>query len=338
MSGLQYLDVSNNGFSGKLPPDIDTIFPDFVAFNMSTNELQGAIPLSLSKLQKLKTLDLSQNKLFGEMPEESFQSLENIESLDLSHNKLVGIIPPQITQLHSLSTFSVAFNDLSGVIPHEKQFLTFNESSYTGNHDLCGPPLPLNCSSNNPSQTRANKEEEEDNSEILDSPMFFYLLVAISYALGFWSFIALICNKNRRESLFRTVDRCCDWVYKLRSWHARELLRRSAILLREAAPTFQSSSLLAEARPSAESKDPPSSKKGRKQARRQIDLCCLHGICRCYVDSMPSLTISIEIDGYGFRNGSEMQASYEDLAFSGFFPFSDSFDLKSMDRFLDWIK
>ncbi|RWR73556.1 putative LRR receptor-like serine/threonine-protein kinase [Cinnamomum micranthum f. kanehirae] len=438
MSSLRYLDISNNNFSGKLPPDIDTIFPNLVTFNMSTNKLQGAIPLSLSKLQKLETLDLSQNKLFGEMPEglvgnntslkylklsnnelhgnilsknwnmtelvvllldnnkftgtiasnmlrspslivldlrrnklsgfipswlpslvnlsllllggnffdgsipiqlcqlqnlhildlssnkisgsipsclsnisswmeeipiqideslgpqferffvlhlglygsvplytrvktylntkgltltyeglpfslmtsidlsmnqligsiplqmgklkelhslnlshnllsgpfpESFQSLENIESLDLSHNKLAGMIPPQITQLHSLSSFSVAFNNLSGVIPHEKQFLTFNESSYTGNHDLCGPPLPWNCSSNNPSQTRDNKEEEEDNSEILDSPMFFYLLVAISYALGFWSFIALICNKNRRESLFRTVDRCYDWVY-----------------------------------------------------------------------------------------------------------------------------
>ncbi|RWR74179.1 Leucine-rich repeat-containing protein [Cinnamomum micranthum f. kanehirae] len=253
MSTLRGLDISNNSFSGEFPPNIDTLFPNLFLFNMSTNELQGAIPLSLSKLQKLETLDLSQNKLFGEMPEGlignntslrylklsnnelhgnilsknwntsalvvllldnneftgtiasnmlrgpslivldlrgnklsvSFQSLENIESLDLSHNKLVGMIPPQMVQLHSLSTFSVAFNNLSGAIPHEKQFLIFDESSYTGNDDLCGPPLHRNCTANNPSQTRDNKEEEEDDSGILDRPMFFYLLVAISYALGF---------------------------------------------------------------------------------------------------------------------------------------------------------
>ncbi|RWR73563.1 putative LRR receptor-like serine/threonine-protein kinase [Cinnamomum micranthum f. kanehirae] len=187
-------------------------FSLMTSIDLSMNQLIGSIPLQMGKLKELRSLNLSHNHLSGPFPE-SFQSLENIESLDLSHNKLVGMIPPQITQLHSLSTFSVAFNSLSGVIPYEKQFLTFNESSYTGNHDLCGPPLPWNCSSNNPSQTRDNKEVEEDNSEILDSPMFFYSLVAISYALGFWSFIALICNKNRRESLFRTVDRCYDWVY-----------------------------------------------------------------------------------------------------------------------------
>ena len=125
------------------------------------------------------------------------------------------MIPRQITQLDTLSTFSVAFNNLSGVIPYEKKFLTFNESSFTCNYDLCGPPLQWNCSSK---EEEEEEEEDEDNSEILDNPMFFYLLVAISYALGFWSFIALICNKNRRENLFKTADRCYDWVYVNFQW------------------------------------------------------------------------------------------------------------------------
>ncbi|XXG50664.1 hypothetical protein AAC387_Pa02g4626 [Persea americana] len=193
-------------------------FSLMTGIDLSMNQLMGNIPLQMGNLKELHSLNLSHNLLSGPFPE-SFQSLENIESLDLSHNKLVGMIPPQMVQLHSLSTFSVAFNNLSGVIPSEKQFLTFTESSYTGNPDLCGPPLYRNCSANNPSQTRDSKgEEEEDDSWILENPMFFYLAVAIAYALGFWSFIALICNKNRRENLFRTVDRCYDWVYVNFRW------------------------------------------------------------------------------------------------------------------------
>ncbi|RWR73548.1 LRR receptor-like serine/threonine-protein kinase GSO1 isoform X3 [Cinnamomum micranthum f. kanehirae] len=184
-------------------------FSLITGIDLSMNQLIDSIPFQMGNLKELRFLNLSHNILSGPFPE-SFKNLENIESLDLSHNKLVGMIPPQIVQLHSISTFSVAFNNLSGPIPFEKQFSTFKESSYADNHDLCGKPLQRNCSSNNRSQTQDGKGEEEDNSGILDHPMFFYLLVTISYALGFWSFIALICNKNRRQKLFRIVDRYYD--------------------------------------------------------------------------------------------------------------------------------
>ncbi|XXG49192.1 hypothetical protein AAC387_Pa02g3441 [Persea americana] len=170
--------------------------------DLSMNQLVGNIPSQVGHLKELHFLKLSDNILSGPIPE-SFQNLKNIESLDLSHNKLVGKIPPQMIELYSLSTFNVSFNSLSGMIPYEKQFQTFDERSYMGNPDLCGPPLRRNCY--NPSQPQDRKGEEA-GSAILDSPIFFYLWVTISYALGFWGFIALLANKNRRRKIFRIVD------------------------------------------------------------------------------------------------------------------------------------
>ncbi|RWR74154.1 LRR receptor-like serine/threonine-protein kinase ERECTA [Cinnamomum micranthum f. kanehirae] len=173
--------------------------------DLSMNQLVGNIPSQVGHLKELHFLKLSNNILSGPIPE-SFQNLKNIESLDLSHNKLVGTIPPQMIELYSLSTFNVSFNSLSGMIPYEKQFHTFDERSYMGNPDLCGSPLQRNCY--NPSQPDQDMKGEEERSAILDSPIFFYLWVTSSYALGFWGFIALLTNKSRRRKIFRIVD-CC---------------------------------------------------------------------------------------------------------------------------------
>jgi Leucine-rich repeat (LRR) protein len=113
--------------------------------DMSSNQLTGSIPFEMGDLSQLQFLNLSNNFLTGPIPN-SFRNLKNVESLDLSHNKLSEKIPYELVGLTSLSTFSVAYNNLSGRIPFERQFSTFGMQCYDGNLDLCGDPLPRNCS------------------------------------------------------------------------------------------------------------------------------------------------------------------------------------------------
>lgn len=71
-----------------------------------------------------------------------------LESLDLSTNQLNGTIPSQMAVgLTALTLLNVSSNMLSGEIPHLNQFATFSASSYAGDRGLCGPPLPIPCSS-----------------------------------------------------------------------------------------------------------------------------------------------------------------------------------------------
>ena len=60
------IDLSSNGLNGELPAEIDDL-SGLTVFNLSSNELTGAIP-DLSSLTALKTLDLDSNSLSGSHP------------------------------------------------------------------------------------------------------------------------------------------------------------------------------------------------------------------------------------------------------------------------------
>jgi hypothetical protein len=183
--------------------------------DMSSNQLTGSIPSKMGELSQLRSLNLSNNFLTGPIPS-SFQNLKNVESFDLSHNNLSGRIPDELVGLTFLSTFLVAYNNLSGRIPSERQFLTFGMESYDGNLDLCGYPLPRNCSTTN--QLEPRHEDEKEETRIIDSPLFFYAFVVVSYAFGFWVFFGiLILNKNWRHIYFRAVDRIIESCFELLS-------------------------------------------------------------------------------------------------------------------------
>ena len=125
---------------------LDYGYPIINTIDLSQNNLSGEIPIELTNLSKLDTLNLSLNHLTGKIPE-NVGDLQYVETLDFSCNLLSGPIPQSMTSITALSSLNLSYNDLSRQIPTANQFQTFNDpSNYAGNTQLCGPPLPTNCS------------------------------------------------------------------------------------------------------------------------------------------------------------------------------------------------
>jgi Leucine-rich repeat (LRR) protein len=102
------LDLSNRGLTSV---SVD-IFNDtgLTELNLSRNNLTGALPAEVRKLQNLEFLDLSYNKFTG-VPAEVGQ-LRKLKILDLSNNQLTGL-PYEIGNLTQLEILDVSGNDYS---------------------------------------------------------------------------------------------------------------------------------------------------------------------------------------------------------------------------------
>uniref|UniRef100_K3XE82 Receptor kinase-like protein Xa21 n=3 Tax=Setaria italica TaxID=4555 RepID=K3XE82_SETIT len=87
------------------------------AFDLSTNRLNGSIPIEVLKLPRLSWyLDLSYNSLSGPLPTEA-GTMVNLNELILSGNKLSGTIPASVGNCISLVKLLLDNNLLEGSIP-----------------------------------------------------------------------------------------------------------------------------------------------------------------------------------------------------------------------------
>ncbi|XP_020964092.1 probably inactive leucine-rich repeat receptor-like protein kinase At3g28040 [Arachis ipaensis] len=182
--------------------------------DLSSNNLTGTMSPQLFSLPQLHFLNLSHNRLTGTIPKE-IGNMTQLESLDLSKNELTGQIPESISSLSFLDNLNLSFNNLSGQIPSGTQLQSFSELSYIGNADLCGPPLPKNCSNHgNDTKALGENDDDGDESDFLSS---LYVGLGVGFAVGFWGVCGAIffSCKCRHAAYFRFLYDLRDRFYVL---------------------------------------------------------------------------------------------------------------------------
>ncbi|XP_039129131.1 receptor-like protein 6 [Dioscorea cayenensis subsp. rotundata] len=99
----QFLDYSNNYFTGSIPLNISAYLLGTSAFFLANNNLTGEIPASICDTY-LQILDLSKNNLSGSIQGCLLESLSNLQALNLRENQFQGILPQNINSSCSLVT------------------------------------------------------------------------------------------------------------------------------------------------------------------------------------------------------------------------------------------
>ncbi|XP_060197055.1 receptor-like protein EIX2 [Lycium barbarum] len=185
----------------------DTILVLFASMDMSSNYLSGHIPISLTRLEGLRSFNFSKNNLTGGIPN-GIGDMKTLESIDLSENQLYGQIPQSFSSLFTLSYLNLSDNNLSGMIPLSTQLQSFDPTSFQGNN-LCGLPLLVNCSSGGKTPNLEYEEDENDKDEV----DWFYISMAIGFALSFWGVCgSLLFKRSWRHAYFRFLDRSWEWL------------------------------------------------------------------------------------------------------------------------------
>ncbi|KAL2993618.1 hypothetical protein AAZX31_10G122500 [Glycine max] len=264
LSALQILDLSNNDLMGSIPdcignltgmilgknsviqPSNGTTYSEWyeqevrqimkgteleytrnlrllVNMDLSNNNLSGSIPEEITLLSALQGLNVSYNHLSGHIPKR-VGDMKSLESLDLSHDQLSGAIPDSISSLTSLSHLNLSYNNLSGPIPKGTQLSTLDDPFiYIGNPFLCGPPLPNECSAND----SKHGNEDEDGKDDKIEKLWFYFVVALGFAIGFWAVIgSLLMKRSWRCAYFQYIDKSrqrmnASWAIHLANFKER---------------------------------------------------------------------------------------------------------------------
>ncbi|PSR98805.1 Receptor-like protein [Actinidia chinensis var. chinensis] len=204
--------------------------PQLKIIDLSSNNFHGKIPKQVATLAQLVSLNLSRNNLTGQIIQEIGQ-MKMLESLDLSGNRFSSEIPTSLARLNYLSMLDLSNNNLSGKIPSSTQLQSFNASTYSGNPQLCGLPLPNKCPGEeivvkpHSNDTRSQEEEEEEEDRFITP--WFYISMGFGFTVGFVVvFGTILFSSSSRHTYFQFLDGIHNWLYVTTALNIARLHRR----------------------------------------------------------------------------------------------------------------
>lgn len=191
---LSVLSLKNNSFSSPLYRlDVTLWQPHLKLLYLSHNRFSGPFPFGLLQLRHLHRLDLAGNLLSGAIPPEIGLLLPGLLTLRLENNLLTGGIPMSLAAIAELSDLNVSHNRLAGKIPGSLS--SFSPSSFAGNLDLCGYPLPPRCL--NPS-ARSNRMPKLGGGRRRWKWIWIWIAAALVAGATLTAAAVLLCRRRAR--------------------------------------------------------------------------------------------------------------------------------------------
>ncbi|XP_009590269.4 LOW QUALITY PROTEIN: pollen receptor-like kinase 4 [Nicotiana tomentosiformis] len=210
-TGLQ---LESMGLSGTLHIDVLSQLTSLRTISVMNNNFEGPFP-DVKKLGGLRGVYLSNNRFSGQLPDDAFAGMKSIRRIFLANNRFTGKIPtsllgtPKLVELQlqdnqfhgSIPAFAqqdfqlnVANNRLEGPIP--AQLSSQSLSSFAGNVNLCGKPMPA-CPASKEEQDNPPQGNSSKNKKGI--PIVAIILAVIGGLLLAAIIIALFLLRRQRK-------------------------------------------------------------------------------------------------------------------------------------------
>lgn len=199
LSQLRVLSLRSNRLSGEIPSDFSN-FTLLRSLYLQNNVFTGDFPPSLTLLTRVSRLDLSSNNFTGPIPF-SVNSLNHLTGLFLQNNRFAGSLPSLTPS--NLTAFNVSNNNLNGSIP--PALAKFPASSFSGNLQLCGSPLP-SCNpffpspAPSPSETPPALPQSHKKSRKLSTLAIVLIAVGSALVALLLLFFLILCLRRKQRS------------------------------------------------------------------------------------------------------------------------------------------
>lgn len=192
---LKVLSLNHNLLSTSL--DFSSL-PHLNHLYLSHNRFAGSFPAGISRLRNLRRLDLSYNQFSGDIPLTKLTQLPRLLTLRLESNSFTGTLGSADLDTGTISDFNISHNNLSGEIP--AWLSKFAATSFAGNGNLCGKPLPYECSNRTvPDSSVPSRDLGRKNDSVLsNAAQLTIIIVGVAVALLVIVVTATWCRRTKR--------------------------------------------------------------------------------------------------------------------------------------------